>query len=107
MHSEIVEILETLGIDLAWQEYSGNASEYIIFSIYNDEDSDFYDDENLSEIYYITITYWFESKKNINTWKKIKELMKSKGFIYDGGTDLKEKHLHGKSMDFIFKKTTS
>ncbi len=106
MHNEIVEILEVLGIDLAWQEYSGNSNEYIIFSIYNDEDANYFDDESLTEIYYINITYWYESKKNINKWKEIKKLMKSKGFIYDDGKDLKDKNLYGKSMDFIIQKET-
>ena len=36
MHNKLVEILETLGIDIGFMEYEGNASEYIIFDIYNE-----------------------------------------------------------------------
>ena len=100
----IVQSLSSLGIDIAWQEYSGNSDEYIVFSIYNDKESDFYDDENTTETYYIAINYWYKSKKNIHKWKEIKELMKSYGFTYDNGMDLKENLLYGKNMDFIYVK---
>lgn len=106
MHEILVELLETLGIDLGWQEYDGNSSEYIIFSIYNDEDEDFEDDDNSSEVYYITITYWFKDKSNINKWKKIKKLLKNNGFSYDDGKDRKEGALFGRSMDFTYKLDT-
>lgn len=102
MHNKIVEVLETLGIDIAFMEYEGNSDEYIIFSIYDDEDSDFHDDTNDSEVSYINISYWFKSKSNINKYKKIKELMKKNNFVYDGGKDRKEGSYYGKSLDFIF-----
>lgn len=107
MHNYLVGILETLGIDIAWVEYEGNSDEYIVFSIYEDEESDFADNKNLSETYYITINYYFKSLKNIDKWKKIRDLLKQNGFSYDGGEDLKLKNIHGKNMDFIYKKTTS
>ncbi|CEK34340.1 MAG: hypothetical protein KIB00_16315 [Paeniclostridium sordellii] len=107
MHNYLVGILETLGIDIAWVEYEGNSDEYIVFSIYGDEESDFADNQNLSETYYITINYYFKSLKNIDKWKKIRDLLKQNGFSYDGGEDLKLKNIHGKNMDFIYKKTTS
>lgn len=103
MHNKTCELLETLGIDVAFMEYDGNSSEYIIFSIYDDEDNDFNDDTNDSEVFYINIVYWFKSKtKNINKYKKIKEIMKNNDFIYDGGKDLKDDGYFGKSLDFIF-----
>ncbi|CEK29415.1 hypothetical protein JGS6364_00611 [[Clostridium] sordellii] len=107
MHNYLVGILETLGIDIAWVEYEGNSDEYIVFSIYGDEESDFADNQNLSETYYITINYYFKSLKNIDKWKKIRDLLKQNGFSYDGGEDLKLKNIYGKNMDFIYKKTTS
>lgn len=103
MHNKIVEILETLGIDLGFIEYSGNSKEYIIFNIYNEEESDFSDDENLSNIYYIQVNYWFNSLKNINKYKEIKEIMKKNGFIFDDAKDVKDGKYYGKNMDFIFK----
>ncbi len=102
MHNKICEILETLGIDIAFMEYEGKSKEYIIFSIYDDEDDDFNDDTNDSEVFYINITYWFKSKSNINKSVRIKELMKENDFIYNGGKDLKDDGYFGKSLDFIF-----
>ena len=61
MHNKIVEVLESLGIDIGFMEYEGNANEYIIFDIYNELDSNFSDDENLSNTYYIQVNYWFKS----------------------------------------------
>lgn len=106
MHNKLVEVLETLGIDLGWQEYEGNNSEYIIFSIYDEGEDDFEDDENTSEVFYINITYWFKNKSNINKYKQIKSLMKNNGFIFDGGKDLKQGSYYGKSLDFIYTKDT-
>lgn len=102
MHNKIVEVLETLEIDLAFMEYEGNSNEYIIFDIYNEKYSDFSDDDNLSETYYIQVNYWFKSLKNIDKYKKIKELMKENGFIFDSAKDLKDKRYYGKNMDFIY-----
>ncbi|CEJ74229.1 Uncharacterised protein [[Clostridium] sordellii] len=107
MHNYLVGILETLGIDIAWMEYEGDSDEYIVFSIYDDKESDFFDNTNLSETYYITINYYFKSLKNIDKWEKIRDLLKENGFAYDGGEDLKTKNIYGKNMDFIYKKTTS
>ena len=102
MHNKLVEILESLGIDIAFMEYEGNSKEYIIFDIYNEEDSNFSDDENLSNTYYIQVNYWFNSLKNINKYKEIKDLMKNNGFIFDGAKDLRDKRYYGKNMDFIY-----
>lgn len=107
MHQSIVDILETLGIDLAYGEYTGDADEYIVFSIYRDNEDDFADNKNLSEVYYITVNYYFKSLKNIEKWKRIRDLLKENEFIYDGGQDLLGLPIHGKNMDFIYKKATS
>lgn len=102
MHNKLVEILEELKIDVAFQEYTGYADEYIIFNIYKDEDSDFVDNINLSETYYISINYWFKSKSKISKYKIIKDHLKKNGFTYDGGKDLKGKDVVGRNLDFIY-----
>ena len=102
MHSKIVEILESLGIDIAFMEYEGNSSEYIIFDIYNELDSSFSDDKSLSNTYYIQVNYWFKSLKNISKYNEIKELLKNNGFIFDGAKDVKDSGYYGKNMDFIY-----
>ena len=102
MHNKIVEVLEGLSIDLGFMEYTGNAKEYIIFNIYNEEETNHCDDNNMSDTYYISLNYWFNSLENINKYKKIKELMKSNKFIFNGSKDLKDGSYYGKNMDFIY-----
>ena len=102
MHNKLVEILESLGIDIAFMEYEGNANEYIIFDIYNELDTDFSDDNSLSDTYYIQVNYWFKSLKNLDRYIKIKELLKENGFIFDSAKDVKDSGYYGKNMDFIY-----
>ena len=102
MHSKLVEILESLGIDIGFMEYEGNSNEYIIFDIYNELDTDFSDDNSLSDTYYIQVNYWFKSLKNLDKYIKIKELLKNNGFIFDGAKDVKDSGHYGKNMDFIY-----
>lgn len=104
MHQILVNLLETFGIDIGWDELDNteNLKEYIVFSIYHDEDSNITTEGNLTETYYITVNYWYKDLDNINKYRKIKSLLKSNGFIYDGGNDLKGDGVRGKSMDFIY-----
>ena len=102
MHNKLVKILEDLGIDIGFMEYEGNSSEYIIFDIYNEVDTDFSDDISLADTYYIQVNYWFKSLKNLNKYNEIKELLKNNGFIFDGAKDVKDSGYYGKNMDFIY-----
>lgn len=104
MHQILVALLEQLGIVLGWEELDNTESldEYIVFSIYDEEDSNITIDGNLTETYYITVNYWYKDLGNINKYRKIKSLLKENGFIYDGGNDLKGEGVRGKSMDFIY-----
>ena len=102
MHNKIVEILEELGIDIGFMEYSGNSDEYIVFNIFNEKDTGYSDDTNTYETYNIQINYWFKNLDNISKYKKIKEKMKSNGFFFDSAEDLKDGKYFGKNMDFIY-----
>ena len=104
MHQILVDLLNQLGITIGWKELDNTETldEYIVFNIYDDEDSNITSDGNLSETYYITIDYWYKNLDNINKYKKIKRLLKENGFEYDGGCDLKGDGVHGKNMDFIY-----
>ena len=104
MEEIIVNILESLNIEIGMDELDTTESldEYIVFSIYNDKDSNICDEGNLSETYYISVNYWFKSMKNLNKHKEIKSLLKKHGFIYNDGKRLKSEGVHGKNMDFIY-----
>ena len=104
MHQILVDLLEQFGIDIGWEELDNTESldEYIVFSIYDDKDSNITTEGNLTETYYITVNYWYKNLDNINKYRKIKSLLKENGFIYDGGNDLKGEGVRGKSMNFIY-----
>lgn len=102
MYDKIIGILQELNVDIAINQYEGDSDEYILLSIYKDEDSNFFDNTNLSETYYINVTYWFKSKSNIEKYKKIKSLLKAHDFSYDGGKELNNDGYMGRSLDFIY-----
>ena len=84
MHQILVDLLEQFGIDIGWEELDNTESldEYIVFSIYDDKDSNITTEGNLTETYYITVNYWYKNLDNINKYRKIKSLLKENGFIY-------------------------
>ena len=104
MHQILVDLLERFEKDIGWEELDNVESldEYIVFSIYDDKDSNITTEGNLSETYFITINYWYKNLYNIDKFRQIKSLLKENGFIYDGGNDLKGDGVRGKSMDFIY-----
>lgn len=103
INKKIIDALKVLNIPIVYQEISNKQDKYVIFNIYNEKDSMFYDDTNLCEKYYITLNYWFNNPNDIGIYKQIKKLMKENGFIFDNCTDLrKDGDYFGKSMDFIY-----
>lgn len=104
MHQILVNLLEKFGIDIGWEELDNteNLEEYIVFSIYDDNDSNITTEGNLTETYYITVNYWYKNLDNIDKYKRIKKLLKENDFKYDGGGDLKGDGVRCKSMDFIY-----
>lgn len=101
MRQKIVDALTPLNIELVWSKYTGDADEYIIFSIYNNAVTDECDNSHLSEIYYVTISYWFKSLSNLKKEKQIKKSMLDAGFAFDSSKDLIDGTMNGINMDFI------
>ncbi|MEG2246424.1 hypothetical protein [Clostridium sp.] len=98
----IKDLLKDICPDIHYQKASNKTDKYIIFSIYDEEDTMIYDDNNLSETYYITVNYWYKNPSDIVIYKKIKEKLKSNGFTFDGAADLVDGEYYGKNMDFIY-----
>lgn len=101
INKKIVDILKDL-VPIYYQETSTKPDKYIIFSIYDEQDSMFYDDTNLSETYYITINYWYKNPSDLMLYKQIKNILKSNGFIFKGSSDLQGGEYFGKNMDFFY-----
>ena len=101
MNSKIINLLKDI-VPIYYQETKQSHDKYCIFSYYDEQDSMFYDDTNLSETYYITINYWYKKSTDMMIYKQIKDILKSNGFTFDGSADLKEGAYYGKNMDFIY-----
>lgn len=101
MRHKILDALTPLEIELAWGQYTGDADEYIMFSIYNNAVMDECDNGHLSEIYYVTLSYWFKSLANLKKEKQIKKSMLDAGFAFDSSKDLFDGNMKGINMDFI------
>lgn len=106
MNKLIIQTLAPLGIPVAYMNYSGKETKYIMFKVYKDEDVNYSDDENDSERYYITLSYWYHQSEDYSQIDTIKQLLKTAGFNYDGGQDLynAENGVYGKNLDFIYTK---
>ena len=57
MHQYIVDTLTSLGIEMAWGCYTGDADHYLIFSVYQEEETDRCDDQYLFDRFYLTISF--------------------------------------------------
>lgn len=102
INNKIVSILKDIS-PVFYQRTSSKLDKYIIYSIYDEEDTMIYDDINLAEGYYITINYWYKNPSDIVLYKKIKEKLKSNGFTFEGSSDLeKDGEYYGKNMDFFY-----
>ena len=85
-----------------YQSTKNKKDKYIIFSIYDEQDSMIYDDVNMAEKYYITLTYWCKNPRDLILYKQIKEILKSNDFTFNGCSDEKDGDYNGKNMDFIY-----
>lgn len=101
VNSKIVDILKDIA-PVFYQKTSSKLDKYIVYSIYDEEDTMIYDDVNLGEGFYITINYWYKNPSDIVLYKKIKGSLKSNGFIFEGSSDLQDGEYFGKNMDFFY-----
>lgn len=91
MYEKLENVLKELNIELAFQEYSGNSEEYIIYDIFNDRESEWADDKAIEKISYITINYYHKSLSKLKNYDVIKKHLKDNGFSYDDSTTLNKK----------------
>jgi len=100
----VVNTLKPLGIPIVYLRYETDqkATAYCLFSIYNDEETDFADDTNDSETYYVQVSFWYDHPEDFAKVAQIRKLMKDAGFHYDGANDLFNENSFGKNIDFIY-----
>ena len=80
MHQYIVDTLTPLGIEIAWSSYIGDADHYLIFSIYQEDETEVCDDQYLFERFYLTVSYWFKSPEYLDNKNKL--IKKKEEVIY-------------------------
>lgn len=102
INKEIKEALKTLNIPVIYAKTSTRYDKYIIFSYYNETESDKADNTNLSVDYYITMNYWTSNPEDIILYKTIVKLLKENGFKYNGSNDVIDGEYFGKNIDFIY-----
>ncbi|HBF7900312.1 hypothetical protein KLL36_01310 [Clostridioides difficile] len=99
----IVDVIKSVDIDDCYYiEASKKTDKYVIYSIYNETDTDIFDDNNQSVTYYIQLNYWFKNSIDEKRYKEIKNKMKEKGFSFDGCKDSKDGNYYGKLFDFKY-----
>lgn len=105
MVSKVFNILKSIGINAYYQECTNPSDEYVIYSIYQEKDTEIADNISQATMYFITLNYWYskDNKKLRNRYKEIKNVMKSNGFKVDGCVDRIGETHYGKNMNFIIK----
>lgn len=103
-----MQLMKSLNILCYYQELNSTTSNkpdnYILFSVYLENDIEVTDNVSLATKYYVTVNYWYNRNcKDIEKYKQIKNLLKSNGFKYDSTNDLKSDTHFCKSMDFTKK----
>ena len=100
----IAEVIGITGIHTEEGWYNQDINEtHITFYFMSDEDTDFSEDTNESEEYYIQVDIW--SKEDCYLLKKkVKKLLKKAGFTYFAGNDQYEKEtgIYHKAARFYF-----
>ena len=88
-------------------------SPYIILAVTNEQDSDRFDNEYLSEFFNLDITLWFTDPRDMGLYKKVKRVLKNKGFKFKRAYDLVDENsnetvgvdkYYGKLMEFSYKR---
>lgn len=104
MISEIFNILKSININAYYQECTNKTDEYVVYSIYQEKDTEVVDNKSRATLYYITINYCYKKGNielgNKDRYKEIKKIMKSNGFGFDGCVDVVGETHFGKNMDF-------
>lgn len=97
---KIIETLKVLDIPVL-QEIKRKADRYILFRVYNNKDTEFADNKNLRERYFITLKYYCLNPDDKDLYYSIKDLMKGNDFVFeDGGNLPKEEDYFVQELDF-------
>ena len=100
MNSKIIKLLKDI-VPTYYLETTQCPDKYCIFSYYDEQDSMFYDDTNLSETYYITINYWYKRPADMMLYKQIKNILMVNGLSIHQNQS--QSHLFQKKIKYKLK----
>jgi len=103
MNKLIVDTLKPLNVPIAFQKYSGTASTYITFFIYNEQGEAWADDAEIQTGYYVQVDVW--SKSDYTTVvNDVITAMQNEGFIRTYASDLYESaaNIYHKAIRFNY-----
>lgn len=73
----IIDILKSINIPCYYMQAPKTRDDaYCIFSIFKEQDIGLYDNDNLKEVYYCTLNYWYSSPQDVLKYSEIKNLLK-------------------------------
>lgn len=102
INEKVIETLAPLNIPVAYMAYEGSEETYVMFQTYNENDSNFEDDESTSVTSYVELAFYYTNPADSSKAAQCKQLMKQAGFIFDGAQDVYVNGTYGKKFDFIF-----
>lgn len=112
INQKIVQLIKSLGIECYYQKVSIRKDKYVIFSVYQEKDTDVVDNKSISTTYYITINYWYTNPNDARLYKDIKRILKENKFKFqdcrdvvdiDARTNNLGNEYFGKNLDFVFR----
>lgn len=104
MEEKLYSLLDTLGIEIGYQDYSGNANTYIIYGVPHMAFVDSCDDEATEDDYLIAVAFWTNELSCLHRYKEVIDLLSSNGFIPQPIQEQKEDGFYGKIMKFEIRK---
>lgn len=102
MNQLMIQSLKDINIPVSFMEYSGDESNYIIFSTIGSNEFQYEDDNPTAEEYRVALTLWYKDFEFINKIREIKKCMKDNGFSFLNGKDLKDDDYYGYAMVFYY-----
>lgn len=103
MNTMIIEqLLRELNIPVEYMKYDGYEDIYIVYSIYDSQNTNLFDDEYESKEFLIAINIWTRDKIGLKIVEKVRTILINNGFIENGERSLVDNEFYGYNLDFIY-----
>lgn len=102
VYQEVVAQLDTVGLPVSFQEYTGSEKTYLTYFFYNEAGELHADDQEILTGYYVQVDLWTDDGDYHDLADAVVAAMVSAGYIRRNGADLYESNTktHHKAMRF-------